>query len=208
MVIKIVYFDWGDVLGGNGDPQLFSHLTQKLGLPKPDIDTIVSEELTPFFKGKITEQAFWSAVCERASYTGDRAPFDELFKRFYHPVLFPRPEVLDVAAHVRSAGTPTGILSNLITPLAAFCRENNYFASFNPIVVSSEIGHMKPEERIYATALERAALSDASTVLFVDNNPAYLAAARAFGFRTVLYDNRRDPITDLKDNLRDAGVLP
>ncbi len=209
MGIKIVYFDWGDVLGGNGDPQLFAHLTEKFNLPRRDIDTIVSEELTPLFKGKITEQDFWASVLRRISYTGDHSFFESAFSTFYFPVLFPRPKVLDIVERVRSNGIATGILSNLISPLAAFCRSSNYFISFDPVIVSSEVGYMKPEEGIYATALERAGVQReaAANVLFVDNNPSYLAAARNFGFQTVLYDNRRDSPGALETKLRNAGVL-
>ena len=55
MAMDIVYFDWGDVLGGNGDPQLFEHLTNEFALARSEIDSVISEELTPLFKGIIKE---------------------------------------------------------------------------------------------------------------------------------------------------------
>ena len=144
MAMDIVYFDWGDVLGGNGDPQLFEHLTNEFALARSEIDTVISEELIPLFKGRIKEQEFWSSVVNRVSYAGDAASFNGLFSRMYNPILFPRQEVLAVAQKVRDAGTRTGILSNMIQPLADFCRANNYFAGFDPVIVSSEVGYMKP----------------------------------------------------------------
>jgi len=59
-----------------------------------------------------------------------------------------------------------------------------FLARFEDVVVSGEVGLVKPDPRIYRLAIERCRLAPARTV-FVDDLPANVAAARAEGLHGV-----------------------
>lgn len=57
---------------------------------------------------------------------------------------------------------------------------------FDRIVISSEVGHIKPEPEIFEIALSRLGVG-ANEAIFVDDNPNYVAAAEAVGLQGVIY---------------------
>lgn len=73
---------------------------------------------------------------------------------------------------------------------------------FEGTVVSSAEGVIKPDPRIYEVLLERYGLQPAST-LMIDDSPRNIAAARALGMPTVLFESP----DALRAELVAAGVL-
>jgi 2-haloacid dehalogenase len=78
----------------------------------------------------------------------------------------------------------------------------DFLAWFEGIVVSGEVGLVKPDPLIFRHLVERHGLDPASTV-FVDDGPANVEAARALGLVGVLF---RSP-SDLRRELQGLGVL-
>jgi 2-haloacid dehalogenase len=70
-------------------------------------------------------------------------------------------------------------------------REARLFDRFRDIVVSGEEKLVKPDAAIYRLALERFGLA-AGDAVFVDDNPANVAAARALGIESVLFTSAAD----------------
>jgi HAD superfamily hydrolase (TIGR01509 family) len=62
------------------------------------------------------------------------------------------------------------------------------FAYFRDIVVSAHEGLIKPDPRLYRIAMNRMGLQ-AAEVLFIDDSPANIDAARELGFDVHLFDN-------------------
>jgi 2-haloacid dehalogenase len=60
----------------------------------------------------------------------------------------------------------------------------DFFGRFEDVVVSGEVGLVKPDPQIYRLAIERCRLVPAQTV-FVDDVPGNVEAARAEGLRAV-----------------------
>jgi HAD superfamily hydrolase (TIGR01509 family) len=76
------------------------------------------------------------------------------------------------------------------------------FARLKDVVVSGEVGLMKPDPRIFALAAERAGLAPAE-LLFVDDSKRNTDAAAALGFDVHLFD---DPAA-LQPALAARGLL-
>jgi epoxide hydrolase-like predicted phosphatase len=64
---------------------------------------------------------------------------------------------------------------------------------FDPIIYSHEVGLAKPDPRSYALLCERLALAPGE-IAFVDDVPANVAAAAAFGIRAVLHRDTAESI--------------
>jgi len=78
----------------------------------------------------------------------------------------------------------------------------DFLGRFEDVVVSGEVGLVKPDPRIYRLAIERCRLDPARTV-FVDDLPANVAAARAEGLHGVHFTTAER----LREDLRALGVL-
>jgi putative hydrolase of the HAD superfamily len=73
-------------------------------------------------------------------------------------------------------------------------------------LASHELGLRKPDDAIFA-ALERASGAAAAQIVFFDDLPDNVAAARARGWRAVEVRSREDPVGEMRAWLREAGLL-
>jgi 2-haloacid dehalogenase len=79
----------------------------------------------------------------------------------------------------------------------------DFLGWFEGTVVSSSEGMIKPDPRIFEVLLERYGL-DAASTLMIDDSARNIAAARALGMPTVLFESPEA----LRAELEGAGVLP
>jgi HAD superfamily hydrolase (TIGR01509 family) len=78
-----------------------------------------------------------------------------------------------------------GLLSNDVAAWAARIRDQlGMREAFDAVVISSDVGARKPDERIYRAFLERANVR-AEQCIFVDDRAENLAAAAEIGFHTI-----------------------
>ena len=77
-----------------------------------------------------------------------------------------------------------------------------FLGRFEDVVVSGEVGMVKPDPRIYRLAIERCRL-DAARTVFVDDLPANVEAARAEGLRGVHFSTPER----LREELVKLGAL-
>lgn len=88
------------------------------------------------------------------------------------------------------AGTPLFALSNWSAEKFPHVRERYaFFDHFRGIVISGEIGVIKPDPRAFEALLDRAA-RPAEACLLIDDSETNVHAADRLGFRTILF---RDP---------------
>jgi 2-haloacid dehalogenase len=88
---------------------------------------------------------------------------------------------------LKDRGWPLYALTNFSTetfPLVV--RRFDVFQLFDGIVVSGELGIIKPDPAIFRHLLERFALP-AEACLFIDDAPANVDAARSLGMHAILY---------------------
>jgi putative hydrolase of the HAD superfamily len=98
-----------------------------------------------------------------------------------------REEVWDVAARFREGGGRTAMLSNCGAEVIEKVRaERDVARFFDALVISWEVGALKPEPAIYRIALERLGAAAGET-LFVDDRPENVAGAEALGIQGMLF---------------------
>lgn len=96
-----------------------------------------------------------------------------------------------------------GLLSNAMSGLRRSLAEDYQLDShFDAIIISAEIGVMKPDPRIYRHAL-RALGCEPGEALFVDDLPANVTGAREAGLNALHFT----PQTHLRQALQSFGVL-
>lgn len=70
-------------------------------------------------------------------------------------------------------------------------------ACFDQVIVSAEIGMIKPDPEIYRYTAEKLGVEPTDCV-FVDDIPVFLEAAQALGMETVLYENFKQAKPELE----------
>jgi len=93
-------------------------------------------------------------------------------------------DVRGALAETRRRGYKAGLISNLHADEAYWIREFELDQCFDALVLSCEVGMMKPDREIYLLAAERLSVSPEQCV-FVDDMPSYIAGAKSVGMTGV-----------------------
>jgi putative hydrolase of the HAD superfamily len=99
-----------------------------------------------------------------------------------------REPVWELALQFRAAGGKTAMLSNCGPEVIDHIRaQRDVTRWFDTLVISWEVGVLKPHAEIYRVALDRLGVAPAET-LFVDDRPENVAGARAVGMQAMVFE--------------------
>lgn len=146
----------------------------------------IYEDLRPAYdSGDVGDERFWRQLQVRAGLE----PFDitEAVAADWESTMQEDEEMVSFALSLIDARVCTGILSNLPAGLAKRARaEHTWLDQFDAVTMSCDIGLNKPDPRAYAVALDAMGVAAKDTV-FVDADPANVAAAEELGMQAVLF---------------------
>lgn len=177
MHIEAVLFDIGGVLLTLGEATYRQQLAARIGLP--NVPPCYDEMVIPLQRGELAETQFWSELAGRPV---EETLFDDAWLAHFQPI----PAMLNLAAQLRELGIRIGVLSNTQKSHVRLMHTMGFLNIFDPVIMSCEVGMRKPEPAIYQYALDQFNLP-ASKVAYVDDHPAYIAAARALGLQVILH---------------------
>lgn len=198
MTIQNIYIDFGGVLVRTEDKGPRTRAAERLGITCRDLEKIVfeSESSRQASTGKIPEEAHWQAVAHALRlprpeadkvtdqfFAGDRA--DQTWIGFLRGL---RP------------GRKVGLISNAWSGLRAFITGQGFADIFDIMVVSAEVGVMKPDPRIYHLALEELQARPDESV-FIDDMLVNVEAARAVGMAGIHFTQPEQALEGLKQLL-------
>ena len=111
--------------------------------------------------------------------------------------LQPLPDTVALIEELKSAGHRLFFLSNMPSPYADLLEDRLPFEQwFEAGVFSSRVKHSKPGEHIYRIASERFGNSSEGYV-FLDDQPANISAAIAYGWQGLLFTSAAKARQDL-----------
>ncbi|MEX1265156.1 MAG: HAD-IA family hydrolase [Actinomycetota bacterium] len=93
---------------------------------------------------------------------------------------------LEVVRALRERGVPTALVSNCSHNTRPIVDRLGLEREFDAVVLSFEVGAMKPDPAIYREALSRLGDPDPSRSVFVDDQVRYCDGAMAVGLQTFL----------------------
>jgi len=112
----------------------------------------------------------------------------------------PTEEMLNLVKNLKKKYT-LAILSNSDLLNSTKYTERGWYSYFNPIILSHELGIIKPDIRIYEVALAKLRIPSNQCV-FIDDQEKVLIPARELGMETILFKS----IDQLKEELIEKGV--
>ncbi|MDJ1157653.1 HAD family phosphatase [Chelatococcus sp. SYSU_G07232] len=177
---RIVVFDIGNVLI-EWDPR---HLYRKIfGGDEGKVEAFLGTVCTPAWNLEQDRGRRWAdAVAELSAafpqWRAEIAAYDERWHEMVPGAIQGTVAILD---RLRSAGVPTYAITNFSDEKFVEARLRfPFLEGFEGIVVSAEVGLLKPDLAIYSLFLDRYGLA-AGDCIFVDDSPRNVAAARAVG---------------------------
>jgi epoxide hydrolase-like predicted phosphatase len=192
MSIKAVFFDLGGVIVRTEFQAPRQQLAERLGMEYDDLDKIVfgSESGNLAALGQVTADQHWISVISRL-----KRPDSELSairQEFFAGDIIDR----TLVEYIRSlrGKYKTGLISNAWSDLRDFVVREKFDDAFDKMIISAEVGAMKPEPKIFQIALEQFGVRPKEAV-FVDDFYVNIEGCEKVGIKGILF---KDPDSVLK----------
>lgn len=201
--IQAVIFDFGNVLYHTPNPSQMHRWQKFLRLKNNEmIDTLLAspEESNYMYRvmvGEIKEQEVWDLLAKRWK-------INPVLMRWFRQAVVTKKrldkELLDFAQSLRPR-YKTAILSNAGTDLRSTFIDRFHISEYmNPVIISAEVGMIKPNAGIYHLTLEKLGVAPQAAI-FVDDLKVNVEAARQVGMHAVHHQNSADTIQQIKEIL-------
>lgn len=183
-----VIFDWGGVFQQTTDYRSRTKWDDQLGLEHGTIEQMMfdSETWKQAQLGTLSTDDHWTAFGEEiglpsAEVTRLRADF---FAGDSIAV-----DVVSTLKSLKAANYPVALMSNNIPELRADIGKLGLTSFFDEIVISADIGVMKPEPSAYLAAVEGLG-APAEQTIFIDDSFINIIGAQRVGLQTIHYNSR------------------
>ena len=202
MTVRAIFVDLGGVLVRTEFQAPRQHLAERLGLEYENVVKLVFEGETSeqASLGRISEEEHWAAVMRRLRLPLSNA--DAVRDEFFAGDVVDR-ELLD---HLRDLHETykVGLISNAWSGLRPWIVKQKFDDVFDAMIISAEVGLMKPDPRIFELALEKLGVT-APESIFLDDFKAHVDGARELGIHAIQFGAHDQAIDELEKMLA-AGM--
>jgi putative hydrolase of the HAD superfamily len=146
--------------------------------------------------GAISTEEHWAAVIKRLGRPASE--IETIRKEFFSGDIIDH----EIVMYLRSLRPRyyVGLISNAWPDLREYIREQKFEDAFDHMVISAEVGVMKPEARIYQIALEHAGV-DAGEAVFVDDFQDNIEGCQAIGMHGIHFHGPHQALGELSQLL-------
>lgn len=195
MSIKAVFFDLGGVIVRTEFQAPRQQLAERLGMEYEDLSKIVfdSDSGIRASMGEITSADHWDLVIKRLKRPASELSLirDEFFAG----------DIVDrtLVEYIRSlrGKYKTGLISNAWSDLRDFVVREKFDDAFDKMIISAEVGAMKPEPKIFQIALEQFGVKPKEAV-FVDDFYVNIEGCEKVGIKGIHFKDAESTLQQLK----------
>ena len=198
MRFRAVFIDFGGVIVRTEDKGPRTRQAERLGMKSRDLEKIIFESETSqrASTGEIPEEAHWQAVAEALGVS--RPESDKITAGFFSGDRVDA-ALLDFLRSLRPE-RKVGLISNAWSGLRALITLQKIEDVFDEMIISAEVGLIKPDPRIFLLALEKlGALPEES--VFLDDVLVNVEAARSVGMSAIQFTQPEKTLEELKQLL-------
>jgi epoxide hydrolase-like predicted phosphatase len=199
MAIRAVIWDVGGVLVRTEDQRSRDRLAERFGLSRSELEELVfgHEAGKRAQRGEVSYEAHWEILGKELRLSpGNIEEFQRAFwagDKLDH-------ELINYIRSLRGR-YKTGLLSNAFSDLRHMVEAVWKIGdAFDVLVISAEVGVVKPDPQIYQIALEKLGV-DAQEAVFIDDFDRNVAAARELNLHGIHFRNPVQVRADLNDLL-------
>jgi glucose-1-phosphatase len=198
MTIRAIFFDMGGVILRTEYQSPRQHMAERLGMDYEDLVEAVFESETSQQAsiGLISEEEHWAAVARQLHLP--ESQFEAIRDEFFAGDIID----IDLLDYMRSlrGKIKVGLISNAWSGLRPYILKHKFEDAFDALIISAEVGVVKPDARIYQIALDRVGVT-APEAVFVDDFLMNVEAARAVGMNAIHFTQPELALKELKQLL-------
>jgi putative hydrolase of the HAD superfamily len=186
-MIKVICFDLDGVYFINGKKNFIANLVSRGVTEEEAIRVFLkSDQMNQQYKtGRINDEAYWSWAAKQWGLNLSPQELIDLMIAGY--------EVNQPAAalvkKVREEGYKTAICSNNFPArINGLNKRFNFLADFDVVVVSYEVGVLKPDQKIFETLIEKSGVKPGE-IVYSDDDAGKIEGATKLGVKTFVYED-------------------
>jgi putative hydrolase of the HAD superfamily len=185
MSTRVWVFDFGGVLMKTTTQAPRWQWDDRLGLARGTVERVVhgSQAWRAAQHGTLSEEAYWADVGRQLGL--DNAATATLAADYFSADQLDL-DLISLIRDRRAAGQRVALLSNDAPSLRHRLRQLGIDTLFDPLIISGDIGVMKPDPAAYHAVLDALGIPATQTV-FIDDMPANIAGAQAVGMHAIHY---------------------
>ncbi len=199
MVVQAIIFDFGGVLVRTEDRKPRTVLAERLGMTYDELSALIfdSPSAIQAMRGEISALEHWDEV--RKSLDLDAEGIEWVSTEFWAGDALDE-NLVNVLRSLRPRYT-TVLLSNAWDDLRPMIEEEwKIDDAFDRLVISAEIGMVKPDLQIYQWVIAELGV-DASQAVFVDDFVQNIEGANAAGMKTIHFLSPDQALQELRSLL-------
>lgn len=201
-VHNAVVFDFGGVLTKEPNrAAVVNFISESFHFSAEEFEKVNREKRVCVKQGMMTDEEFWLSY---ATKKGINLPSEwaTSFKSVLKEAIGINPKMYLLVDQLKEQKMTVGMLSNIDERLSKVIRSYGFYEPFSPCLLSWEIGLAKPDPSAYRFLLKKLNLP-ASEVVFVDDRPENIDAAKKMGIDAILFESE----TQLRNELGARGIL-
>jgi len=202
MSIKAVIWDAGGVLLRTKDYTPRQRLADRMGTTCQELETLVFDGASSIRAqlGEITYEQHWENI--RIALNLNHEDMDSFWKDFWGGD-FRDDELMDYIRSLRER-YKTGLLSNAFSNMRYYLTQVlNISDAFDEMVISAEVGLIKPDPRIYQLILQRLDVDNQEAV-FIDDFLRNVEGARQINMHAIHFRNPQQALSELENHLKES----
>jgi HAD superfamily hydrolase (TIGR01509 family) len=197
--VSFIYFDVNGCLV-HFYQRAFTQMAKDTGAPSDVIESAYWHYNDDVCRGIISISDFNTKLAERLGVS------EVNWQKYYLETVEPIVQMQEVLTWA-SERYKVGLLSNIMPGLLSSMRRDSQLPNlqYDSIIDSSEVAAIKPEQKIYEIAQERAGVP-ANEILLIDDSRVNLMAAERMGWHVMWFDDSRpdESVERVRDALQPA----
>lgn len=187
--IKAILFDAGGVLH-ESNTAMDDDLLAEPGITSEMLEQIRTTHMALLGSGAIDEAEFWRRITKEYSLR-DVSVEENLLGRAFAKALVPHASITEFIRELRTGGYKLAVLSNTIEAHAVVLRRAGVYDGFDAVILSHEVGMLKPDPAIYTYTLGVLGVQPEEAI-FIDDLRENVEAAEKLGIHGVVYTDASD----------------
>jgi HAD superfamily hydrolase (TIGR01509 family) len=199
MNTKAILWDADGVLITPAEPFMVAYARQH----HLDLEMIKSFFHTDFRQALIGQADLKDLIKKRQSLWQLSGSIDDFLATWFHHENQPNLPLVSLIKRLRQQGQRCYLTTNQEKYRTAFIKEKMFPHLFHDVFTSAEIGAAKPSPQYFQAVLHQLAAHNIppSAIIFFDDNPPNVAAAKTFGINGYVYQNVNQVKKILKSTL-------
>lgn len=189
--MKTIIFDCGRVITFDQKKELADRMAVIIGAPPEAFPLAYAADRAEYDRGTMSAGDYWGKVSARFGRTIGQSDLARLVQLDMDSWFTINPEIVAIIRALKEKGYRLLILSNMnvegrerMLGAARILDGEDWLDLFDGVLLSCDLGLLKPEPGIYRACIEKAEAAP-EECLFIDDILANVEAARACGMRAI-----------------------